>query len=58
VGAEADAGPGYGLLGMRERVAALGGRLNTGPDGAGGFVVSAVLPAQGSHNRDRDGIDR
>jgi len=50
VGAAADAGPGYGLLGMRERVAALGGRLDAGPDGAGGFVVSAVLPADGAPN--------
>jgi signal transduction histidine kinase len=38
---------GQGLVGMRERVAACGGRLSTGPgpDGSG-FRVAAVLPAQ------------
>ena len=39
-------GRGYGLLGMRERVATLGGQLHTGPDPAGGFLVSAVLPTR------------
>jgi signal transduction histidine kinase len=37
-------GPGYGLTGMRERVALLGGSLSAGPAPDGGFVVSAVLP--------------
>lgn len=37
-------GAGQGMIGMRERVAALGGRLETGPDPGGGFVVAAVLP--------------
>jgi len=37
-------GPGYGLAGMRERVALLGGSLLAGPSPDGGFVVSAVLP--------------
>ena len=37
--------PGHGLIGMRERVALLGGSLSTGPSPDGGFVVSAVLPA-------------
>jgi signal transduction histidine kinase len=37
-------GPGYGLTGMRERVALLGGSLSAGPAPNGGFVVSAVLP--------------
>lgn len=36
--------PGVGLIGMRERVAALGGRLSAGPRDEGGFAVSAVLP--------------
>ena len=36
--------PGHGLLGMRERVALLGGSLSAGPSADGGFVVSAVLP--------------
>lgn len=36
-------GPGHGLIGMRERVEALGGRLVAGPVG-GEFVVEATLP--------------
>ncbi|MDW4905986.1 histidine kinase [Streptomyces sp. ADMS] len=35
---------GNGLLGMRERVAALGGVFVSGPTEAGGFRVSAVIP--------------
>ena len=38
---------GQGLVGMRERVAALGGELAAGPAPAGGFVVRAVLPLVG-----------
>ena len=34
----------HGLLGMRERVNMLGGRLTTGPIDDGGFHVLAVLP--------------
>ncbi|QDY76399.1 sensor histidine kinase [Streptomyces qinzhouensis] len=37
-------GTGHGLLGMRERVSALGGRLTTGPRYGGGFRVQAILP--------------
>jgi signal transduction histidine kinase len=36
--------PGRGLVGMRERAAALGGELAAGPDPAGGFRVHATLP--------------
>ena len=36
--------PGLGLLGMRERVTALGGRFHAGPRAAGGFAVRAELP--------------
>ena len=36
--------PGVGLLGMRERVTALGGRLRAEPRTEGGFTVQAVLP--------------
>jgi signal transduction histidine kinase len=37
-------GGGHGLVGMRERVMAIGGRLDAGPDANGGFHVRAVLP--------------
>jgi signal transduction histidine kinase len=37
---------GLGLIGMRERVAALGGRLHAGPREQGGFRVRAELPAK------------
>jgi signal transduction histidine kinase len=40
------AGPGLGLIGMRERVSALGGRLQAGPQDGGGFQVRAELPAR------------
>lgn len=36
--------PGVGLLGMRERVSALGGSLRAEPRGQGGFSVQAELP--------------
>jgi signal transduction histidine kinase len=35
---------GHGLLGMRERAAAVGGRLRTGTAPGGGFLVEATLP--------------
>ncbi len=35
---------GHGLLGMRERAAAVGGDLRTGSAHGGGFVVEAALP--------------
>jgi signal transduction histidine kinase len=37
---------GFGLAGIAERVASCGGRLSVGPTDAGGFTVSARLPAQ------------
>jgi len=40
------AGPGLGLIGMRERVSALGGKLDAGPRAGGGFRVRAELPAR------------
>ncbi|WP_442817356.1 sensor histidine kinase [Streptomyces sp. NBC_01216] len=36
---------GHGLLGMRERVTALGGTLTAAPRYGGGFRVQAILPA-------------
>jgi signal transduction histidine kinase len=39
-------GSGLGLIGMRERVAALGGKLQAGPRDDGGFRVSAEIPAR------------
>jgi signal transduction histidine kinase len=35
---------GHGLVGMRERVAVLGGTLKAGPGATGGFTVRAELP--------------
>lgn len=45
VGAGASpSGGGFGLQGMRERVESLGGRLEAGPDPAGGWRVCAHIP--------------
>jgi signal transduction histidine kinase len=37
---------GHGLAGMRERAAAAGGELRTGPAPGGGFLIEATLPAK------------
>nr|WP_269204665.1 sensor histidine kinase [Motilibacter deserti] len=42
--AATDRPPGYGLIGMRERAAAVGGRLTAGRRPEGGFRVSTDLP--------------
>ncbi|KAA0930266.1 sensor histidine kinase [Streptomyces apricus] len=39
-----DRPPGYGLIGMRERATAVGGRLSAGGRPEGGFLVRAELP--------------
>jgi signal transduction histidine kinase len=44
--ADSLAAPGHGLVGMRERVSLYGGRLNTGPRVAGGFLVRAHIPLE------------
>ena len=40
-------GLGLGLIGMRERVTALGGRLHAGHRDGGGFQVTAEVPIEG-----------
>jgi signal transduction histidine kinase len=39
-------GSGFGLVGMRERVRMLGGRLDAGPTDDGGFALTARLPLE------------
>ncbi|WP_327364707.1 sensor histidine kinase [Streptomyces sp. NBC_01296] len=43
-GAAHAAGAGYGIQGMRERVALLYGTFDAGPQTGGGFRVAAVFP--------------
>ena len=43
----ADRSSGYGLVGMTERAALLGGSLEAGPNGDSGWTVTAVLPRNG-----------
>jgi signal transduction histidine kinase len=40
----AGGGSGHGLIGMRERAAAMGGEVTAGPRATGGFEVTARLP--------------
>jgi signal transduction histidine kinase len=44
--AEPGAGPGYGLIGMRERAQSVGGWLRAGPRPPGDFEVATELPLQ------------
>ncbi len=43
-GPASSGGSGHGLIGMRERVATVGGTVTAGPTSEGGFRVHAVLP--------------
>ncbi|XMN08960.1 sensor histidine kinase [Streptomyces griseobrunneus] len=47
-GSEPSTGEGFGLIGMRERVLAVGGTLAYGPVPGGGFRVHAQLPTEGA----------
>jgi signal transduction histidine kinase len=40
--------PGYGVAGMTERAALLGGTLEAGPSPGGGWLVTATLPRNGA----------
>ncbi|MGI9644260.1 MAG: sensor histidine kinase, partial [Ilumatobacteraceae bacterium] len=41
-----DVGPGYGIVGMRERIAAMGGDINVGPRIGGGWQVQFSIPVE------------
>jgi signal transduction histidine kinase len=47
-------GGGHGLIGMRERVTALGGALTAAPRYGGGFRVQAILPVSGDRRTGED----
>ncbi|MET8568768.1 sensor histidine kinase [Streptomyces sp. NPDC004783] len=49
-------GGGHGLLGMRERVTAVGGALTTGPRYGGGFRVHAILPVSNRDDHAKDAV--
>ncbi|MEU5703091.1 sensor histidine kinase [Streptomyces aurantiacus] len=48
-------GPGHGLVGMRERVGAVGGSLHTGTRPGGGYCVHAVVPLPAPAGSPHDG---
>ena len=48
---EPGTGAGHGLIGMRERAVLLGGKLDAGPTGEGGFEVAVQLPLGAEEDR-------
>lgn len=46
---------GHGLVGVRERVAFLGGHAEIGPDGAEGWAVDVTIPVDGVGIREQQG---
>ncbi|MFC3995937.1 sensor histidine kinase [Nocardiopsis sediminis] len=46
---------GYGLAGLRERIALAGGTLSAGPFPDGGWQVRAIVPIDGAADEDEDG---
>ncbi len=55
--ASGETGGGNGLIGMRERAAALGGTVSAGPRADGGFRVVATLPVRGGPGREDRAAD-
>lgn len=45
--------PSYGLVGMRERFSLLGGHVTAGPDPAGGWTVTAMVPTTSAEEAGR-----
>jgi signal transduction histidine kinase len=46
IGPAVSPSPGHGIMGMRERIGAFGGRLVTGPRAERGFRVVAEIPVE------------
>ncbi len=54
-GRSGDARTGFGLVGLRERVEALGGSFSAGPVGGRGWKVAALIPLAATTDGERDG---